>query len=154
MASGDPSAVGRNLKPVAIGFGASETNLVIAVGIDVHLGVIENTRGVRCIRTIGRAGFHRERGVDRTGNISTNDVFVVRSDWRLEVDGVGVIACKRTSWRHDAIENRALRIEFLVGIQRALKDVGEIAESLGHIVIGHDRARNDPFVACLLQQCH
>ncbi|CAB4591236.1 unannotated protein [freshwater metagenome] len=154
MASGNTSAIGRNLKPVAIGFGPAEANLVIAVGINVHLGVIENTRGVRCIRTVGRTGFHRERGVDRTGDISPNDVFVVGSDWRLEVHSVGVVPCERTSRRHDAIENRALRIEFLMGIQRALKDVGEIAESLGHIVIGHDRARNDPFVACLLQQCH
>ena len=92
MASGDPSTVGRNLKPVAIGFSAAETNFVITIGIDVHLGVIQDTRGVRCIRTVGRTGFHRERGVDRTGDISTNDVFVVGSDWRLEVHGIGIVA--------------------------------------------------------------
>ncbi|CAB4564118.1 unannotated protein [freshwater metagenome] len=154
MARRDATAIGRNLEPVAISSRATETNLVAAVGSDIHLGVIQNTRGVRGIRTIGRARFHRERGVNRASDIAANDVFVARSNWCFEIDSVGVVAGERTGRRHDAVEHGALRIELLVRIQRALENVGEVAETLGDIVIAHDRSRHDPFIAGLLKQCH
>ena len=114
MASSDASTVGRNLQPVAISSRATETNLVAAVGSDIHLGVIQNTRSMRGIRTISRARFHRERGVNRASDVAAHDVFVTRSNWRFEIDSVGVVARERTGRRHDAVEHGALRIELLV----------------------------------------
>lgn len=139
MAAGDPRRVRVELDPIAGPGRSTEEDLEAPVGIDVELCVVEDPGSPLRECALHTACFDRERDVDGAGGATGHAVGELRSDGRIEVDGVRVVAEALSGGRDDLPEHRLARIVLEVADQAAFEQVPEYPQAPRYVV-GHDEA--------------